>query len=250
MPYAFLILPYIALLTAGLYGWWFLDPTSVFWVLGGIVVGYLLGAWWLDQTRRDWWRFAVTPTLLALAALAFSLLIPGKGGALSVLVVAGILQLLYWRYAYLYAARPGNYVPFSLERLGASLDFLTVYFLTAAGYGLKTFLDVPTWMLALAFALLISLLWSQWLWVGKINRAVGWRHAAVAAVVLTELFLLQYFSPLDFRLLAFPVASGYYVLVNLMSLKMAGSLDRRKIYTLGAVLLVSWLAVFLTARWF
>lgn len=250
MPYLFLVIPYIVLLTAGLFGWWYLDPTSVAWVLGGIILGYLFAAWRLQQTRSDWWRFAVTPILLALAGLLFSLLVSGGFSALAVLIGIGLLEIPYWRYVYLYAARPGSYAPFSLERLSASLDFLTVYFLAAAAYGLKTFLDVPTWLITLCFALLIGLIWNQWLWASKVNLAAGWRYAAVATIVLVELFWLQGFSPLDFRLLAFPVATGYYVLLNLMSLRLAGTLERRALYALGGVMLASWLAVFLTAHWF
>lgn len=250
MSYVFLILPYITLLTAGLFGWWYFDPASIMWVLVGIIVGYAFGAWWLDQSRSDWWRFAVTPTLLAISGLLFSLLVSGRPAAAVVLIGIGFLVLLYWRYAYLYAARPGSYAPFSLERLAASLDLLAVYFLAAAAYGLKTFLDVSVWSITAVFAAFSILLWMQWLWTHKISRQAGWKYALAGAVILIELFWLQSYSPLDFRLLAFPVATGYYVLLNLMSQKMTGGLERRKIYVLGAIVIVSWLAVFLTARWF
>ncbi len=250
MPYLFLVIPYIVVLTAGLLSWWFLDPTSVAWVLGGITIGYLLAAWRLQQARSDWWRFAITPILLAVAGLLFSLLVSGRFSPIAVLAGIGLLEIPYWRYVYLYAARPGSYAPFSLERLSASLNFLTVYFLAAAAYGLKTFLDVPAWLITLSFALLIALLWNQWLWASKVSLAHGWRYAVVATIVLVELFWLQSFSPLDFRLLAFPLATGYYVLLNLMSLRLSGNLERRSLYALGAVMLASWVAVFLTAQWF
>ncbi len=250
MQYGFLLLPYIFLLTLGFFGWWYFDPASYGWILGGISLAYLLGAWWLDQTRADWWRFAVTPLLLAVSGLVFSLLVAGNFSALVILGLVALLELLYWRYAYLYAARPGSYAPFSLERYSASLNFLTVYFLSAAAYGLQTFLAIPSWIIAAIFAVLICLLWTQWLWVGKISRTVGWRYAVAASVVMIELFLLQNFSPLDFRLLAFPVATGYYTLLTLMSLRMSGGLQRRKIYLLLAIMIISWAAVFLSARWF
>lgn len=250
MPYGFLLIPYIFFLTGGLFGWWYTDPSSISWVAGGIALGYLLGAWWLDQERRDWWRFAVSPLLLALSGLAFSSLVVGAYSALAILVIAGLLSLMYWRYAYLYVTRPGSYVPFSLERFSNSLNFLTVYFLAASAYGVKTFLDIPSWSIAVVFGLATILLWSQWAWANKISRSMAWRYGAVGSLVMIELFLLQGYSPVDFRLLAFPVATAYYALLTLMSLRAFGTLERRRGYVLAGIMLFVWLAVFLTARWF
>lgn len=249
MNFRFLLPAYIFAITAVLFSWWYLVPEQTNLICIALVLSYTLAAWWLTPDRNDWWRFAVTPLFLAFATIAFALLISGTWPVLLLLGAIVILETMYWGYAYRYASRSVAYRPFSLERLSASLDFLSVFFLASAAYGLKIFLDLPLWLTGGSFCLLVCVLVLQWIWMGKATVAKYWRSSLVIAVVVIELFFLVTFFPLDYRLLGFLAASAYYVLMSIMTAANAGTLSKRHLRLAAMIIIVCWLAIFATGRW-
>ncbi len=249
MNFRFLIPVYIFLLTAAMFGWWYSAPEQMIFSGGLLIIGYFAAAWWLTSERNDWWCFALTPVLLALASISFGLLIPGSWLLGLMLAIVTILEAVYWGYAFRYASHSPAYQPFSLERLSASFHFLTIFFVAATAFGLRTYLDFPFSLIAPIFSALVCVLVLQWIWVSKTSFSKSWRFGLVAALVVIETAYVATFFPLDYRLLGFLVASTYYAIMYLVASSTAGTLTKRQLRLIAAVIVLCWLAVFLSGRW-
>lgn len=243
------ISPFILALSIALFTWCYVVPTHIGWILLALAFIYALAAQGLDTDGNDWWRFAVTPFLLGASTLIYCLLVPQGVSTILLLAVVVALEFLYWQYALAYTSHIRSYIPFSLERLCFALNFLTVFFLAAGAYGLKTFLDVPSWLIGIVFCCLIFVILWQWLWNSRLALAQGWRAALIVSLVTLEIFLVAGFFPLDFRILGFLVVTVYYSAVSLISQQQGGNADTRRFQILAGLIIITWLAVFLTARW-
>lgn len=243
-------LPAIMLAVVGLHGWWFLRITDFGIILLMTAIIYFGAAWWLDNSRRDWWSFAILPTLLSWSVLSYGLIVSTSLLRVLVIVLSVFMSIIYWRLVYLYVVRHTSYKPFSLERLAPYLSFVTVFFAAAAAYGLRIFLDVPgiqLWVILIIFQLGIV---HQWLWSHKVSWKSAWRYAAAFILVITELFFIFDFLPFDYNVLGFMLASVWYAISGLAANFIAGRLTGNKTKLIIFLLLVTWIIVLVTARWF
>ncbi len=250
MRFRYFIIPFIALLTIALSVWWFYIPANLMWIISILAIGYLWSAWRLDPERFDWWRFAISPWCLAVSILLFSLLISGPLPFFSLVLVSVVLQIIYWRHLLMYTNEVSGYIPFSLERLSFNYNFLTIFFLAASMFGLKTFLDTSMWILAPIFGATILILISQRLWISQIKNQMAWRMAASIFIGVMEVFLLVPLLPLDFRLLAFLVATSYYGFVTLSTEGSGDDSLRTNLRFFIIIFIIGCIAVFATARWY
>lgn len=250
MRFRFFILPFVFFLTVSLSVWWYIDPTMAPWILGVLLLGYVGAAWWLDAERPDWWRFAVTPWLMATSILLFSLLLSTGWPIFCLIALLCILEVIYWRYVLTYTDATAVYTPFTLERLSFNLNFLVVFFLAAAIYGFRTFLDISFWITWPVFAVCLAFLISQRLWIAHSQRGATWRLALSLGVSTLEVFILGSFLPFDFRILAFLVAAAYYGLVAMGSEQTETKAIRFNLRLLLIILVLGCLAVLATARWY
>lgn len=250
MNLRFLLVPLIALLSAGLLIWWYVQPTMLGPVLGVGTVIFLFTAQRLDRTRSDWWRFAILPVIWLTSVLFFSTLVSGPFSMPALLALAFIGIVAYWRCADLYTTASARYRPFSLERLSGLLNFLGIFFFAAAVYGAKTFLDVPTWLVVLCFSIFVCLTLYQWVWITKLDWRKSWRWPVTAAIVMIELFFLVLSFPLDFRIMGFFVAVVYYAVLSLINQRLAQDMPAKSFRLAFVLIIIVWLAVLVTARWF
>ncbi len=250
MRFRFFILPFILFLNIVVSIWWYYDPSRAVWLLGFLLIGYLWAAWWLDSGRRDWWRLAITPWLIAVSILLFSLLLSRGWTTISLFVLFTVLEGIYWRYLMSYTDTTATYTPFSLEKLSFSLNFLIVFFLAAALYGFRTFLDISFFITWPVFALCLLFLISQRLWISQGSRGTVWRLALSIFIGTVEMFMVGSFLPFDFRILAFLVAAVYYGLIVLGAEQTEEKALTRSVRLLIIILTIGCLAVLATARWY
>ncbi len=250
MRFRFFILPFILLLTIVVSVWWYYDPSRATWLIGALLASYIWAAWWLDTGRKDWWRFAITPWLMAVSILLFSLLLDRGWTIISLFGLLVILESIYWRYVVSYTDTTAVYTPFTLERLSFSLNFLIVFFLSAALYGFRTFLDISVFIIWPVFALCLLFLIFQRVWISQSQRETVWRLAISIFVGTLEIFMIGSFLPFDFRILAFLVAAAYYALIVLGSEQGEEKTLARNLRFLVVILAIGCLAVLATARWY
>lgn len=243
-------LPAIVLAILALHGWWFLRISDFGLILLAIAAIYFAAAWWLDRSRRDWWSFAILPTLLNWSVLSYALIVSNGLLRTIVVILSVVMSVIYWRLIYLYVVRHTSYKPFSLERLAPYLSFATVFFAASAAYGLRIFLDVPEtqlWAILIVFQLGIV---HQWLWSHKVSWQNAWRYAVAFMLVITELFFVLDFLPFDYNILGFMLASAWYAISGLAANYVAGRLTGNKTRLIIFLVFATWLIILVTARWF
>lgn len=250
MGFRFFILPFVVLLTTAASIWWYYSPGTGLPIITTLLVGYGAAAYWLDTHRSDWWRFSGTSWLLASSILLFSLLLSHGWILVGLLGVMVILEAIYWRYVVTYTDVTATYTPFSLERLSFNLNFLIVFFISGALYGLRTFLDISLWIVTPVFAAVLALIILQRLWITKNYNGTAWRLAVSIWLSTVEIFLLISFLPFDFRILAFIATAVYYGLITLGSKDSETTKRVNRFWLLIIILAVTCLAVLATARWY
>ncbi len=250
MNFKFLFLPAIVIATIALVVWWYIAPEQIGFVTGAATLIYGTSAWWLDRTRGDWWQLAFLPVLLFATTMAYGLLLSNRPIIIICAALLVIAETVYWRYAYLYAVRPASYPAFALERLSAYLNVVIIFSAAASAFGVRTFLGVDFKFLSLIFILVSALVLYQWVWISKVEWPAAWRNIVLLTVVMAELFASAAFLPLDFNVLGFLLATGYYALISLSADHLSHSLDRRRVTSILLIVAACWLIVLVTARWF
>lgn len=243
-------LPTIILANLALFIWWYVRPVDYLFMIGFIILTNLAFAWWINNSRHDWWSFSLLPILFSFSALFYALIISTTNIVLLILVFSYLAIIIYWRLVYTYVFRHAVYRLFSLERLFYYLSFISLFFFSAAAYGVKTFLDIPTWELLGAFLLFQILLTYVWSWIHKIDLGIVWPYSIALLVMILELFFVIRLLPLNFNIGAFVIASSWHGLSFLAAEHIGGRLTlNRGRFIIGLIIIV-WLAVLITARWF
>jgi hypothetical protein len=230
--------------------WWFVRPEHFFWLLLAILVHSFISAWWLTRSRKDWPIFALLPLFLFASGLSYALTISVQNVAIAIVAVSILGTILYWRLVFLYTFKQSLYRPFSLERLSSYLSFLTIYFSAAALFGVKIFLNIPDIQLFGAMGLVVAAISIQWLWFQKVSLAIGWVYGITTFLVVTEIFLIVGYLPINFHLLGFCVAIVWYAVSTLLGYQLAKTLNLTRVRLVLIISLGILLAALLTARWF
>lgn len=241
------------------------SPLIWYWA-GALLILNTLTAWLLAR-RHGWLNFLPLPLASSLIVLGYLTIVPQNQTWLVQTIMAATLvtTYLYWRWVYFYLYLPARYTAFSLDSLSFYVNFFLTFLLAGTAYGWRDFLGQPIWQLiapgmvistsplvgvpSLGVALGLLLILYQFFWSGKVAIKNAWPYFAVAACLLLEWFVVLSYLPLAYYLLAFLWAAAYYVIVGLISDKLAGKLDKSKVRLYLILTGLSWLAVLLSARW-
>jgi hypothetical protein len=243
-------LPVTALANLALIVWWYFRTNDYLYIIGVIILINLALAWWLDHSRRDWWSFALLPIIFPLSSLAYALIISNTSIVLLLAIFTYLVIMVYWRLVFVYVFKHALYRPFSLERLFYFISFIAIFFFSGAAYGLKTFLDIPTWQIVSIFLVFQTVLTYQWFWVNKIDLSVAWPYSIALLFMILELFFVIILLPLNFNLGGFIVASSWHGLSFLAAENIGGRLTPKRSRLIIGLIVIIWLAVLATARWF
>ncbi len=245
-----IFLPTTILLNLALLAWWYFRVSDLMFIILVLVVLNLLLAGWLNKFRGHWWNFSFFPITFYLSSLAYSLIVSQVELMVIIIIFVWLGLIFYWRLVFAYLIKTDIYRPFSLEKFFSFFSFLTFFFLASAAYGLKTFIDLPTWQLLIGFVILEIIIIYQWWWINKMTWQVAWPYALVLLVVLVELFLTFNLLPINFNLSGFLIASSWHGLAFLSSENLSGQLTKtRSRFIIGLIIFI-WLVVLLTTRWF
>lgn len=199
--------------------------------------------------EKKWWNAAVLPLTANLIALGYLTILSSQlmVGLLVALLV--VLNYVYWRFVYFYYNAPGRYTSFSLENLSFYVNFLSVFFLGALAFGLRSFLQFNFWLILLGVAIILGLILYQGMWVAKIDwRKHGW-YAVVYLLILLEFFGVLSLLPFNHNLLGCLWASSYYLLLVLFNDLISRRFSRRRLRLYLSLVVVGWVVLLLTASW-
>lgn len=245
-----IFLPTVFIALIALVLWWQFRTADFGYIMASVGVANLGAAWWIVRQRRDWWSFAIIPAFILWSGFSYALVVTNQYLALASVLISALLSILYWRLVFLYIFNQLAYRPFSLERLFGYVSFATVFFSISSAYALKTFLDWPTWQPGVVILIVIMGLSYQWQWINKIEWKLAWPYVAFFPIAITELFFVLAFLPLDFNVSGFLIGSSWYALSQLASANISGKLNPQRIRLAGLGLILIWVSLLLTARWF
>lgn len=246
----FIFSPIAALINLVLFTWWYLRTSDFLFIIGALALINLILAFWLNKSRRDWWGFALLPIIFSISALLYGLVASNNTIILIILIVAYLILMIYWRLVFVYVFKRLSYRAFSLERMFYYLGFISIFLFSAAAYGIKTFINVPMWQLIGSFLLFQIILTYLWFWVNKFDLNISWPYGVALLFMMLELFFVMTLLPLNFNVSGFMIASSWHGLSFLATENIGGRLNFKRGRLIIIFMVIIWLAVLITARWF
>jgi|GEM_PF-3409092 len=119
----------------------------------------------------------------------------------------------------------------------------------ASLYGLSAFISWPTSLLLLLFLPIAILLFFQFAPLKKNFWSENKFLLPIVVLVLMELAIVLSFLPLNFNLLGFCLALGYYFLLTVMRFRWQDRLERRYLKGIIILSIIIVFILFFSARW-
>jgi hypothetical protein len=199
--------------------------------------------------KHGWLIWIIAPILFWFAVSLYSTIIVGYFW-----IQILFLTIAWFIYSYFYNLY--HYLPNKTPELNKKFDSIVlsggVLICAASGaslYGLSSFISFPTILLLLFFLPIAFLLFAQFFPLRKDFWAENKFLLPVNVLILLELAFVLSFLPLNFNLLGFCLALGYYFLLTVMRLRWQGKLDRKNLKSLVILSVVIVFILFLSARW-
>ncbi|NQV12177.1 hypothetical protein HQ524_02350 [Candidatus Uhrbacteria bacterium] len=227
-------------------------PNSILLLAILAVVAVVYGIGNLTGFGRDlegWWHVAVTPALFVVSAVAFMLFVESSWLLIAIPIVTGVFTFFFAEHLFRFVHLPSLYQPYALEHTSLVLHVASMFFLSTAFYGLQTFLQTQSWLLAIFFFAFSGMMVYETLWVSKIRDSKAIRVAVIGGLMLTELFVVFSFLPTSFFVNAAASTLVFYVFLGIMRASFLQRLSKvvlKRYAIAGSVLL---LLLFVTARW-
>lgn len=202
-----------------------------------------------SDVDKRWWNFFILPGLMSTSIMVYTVLLANKTIIQSFFILDVVLLYFYLRYVYYYLFRPAAYEPFSIENISSYGNFLTFFLVSAAVYGLQSFLNLRVWLLMAVILFVAALIIYQIIWANKINFKKSLPCVLINCLILIELSWSLSFLPLNHNVSGLTLAICYYMLIGLSRHYLLGGLDKNKIKLYLSFGFISILIILLTARW-
>jgi len=202
-----------------------------------------------SDKNEKWWNIAILPVCLTAGILAFSSITVSDWVVQVLFVLNTVVLYSYFITIYHYLLKPRAFNRMSLENLSSYGNFLAVYFIASAVYGLASFLNISIWLLMIFFLVFLILIVYQVLWANSIVSGTGAFYVLLLSLVLTELAWAASFLPLSFYVLGLVIAVFYYILIGLAKFHLLAKLNQNIVKSYLVFGFLSILIVMLTARW-
>lgn len=232
-----------------------ISPLPPLLVLGAalvLVLSLLIRLIGFRPGQFSFWNFLGTPFLFLLASYLLFLFFEDRPEQVGLAVCTALLVFFFSEHLFNYLHLPANYQAYSLEYLSLALHVLTVFFLSAAGYGLSILLQVRHLGLAvmsvLFFLIVLFVIYST-LWVSKVEGKKTKRYALAGAILTTELFAVLTFLPTGFYTSAAILTLFFYLFLGLMRAHFLDKLSKvviRRYLLISAILLF---VILIFSRW-
>jgi len=241
--------PFILLLLNQLFLW---RPKMFFPVLaiGFILIAVTVIGLTLGKRQADWPFFFYFPFIFFFSSSLYTALVPSFYVIQIIFFLSNLYIFWYFKniyYLFRYEAPERAHKLDSLTLLG---NFLAVFFLASAIYGLPTFLGWSFWPLLLGFFILSFPLFFQPFIVFEIKFKSNWPLLLASALVLLQLVAVVHFLPLAFNVLGLFIGIFFYLLIYILRNILAGDLNGYKlrlplIFSLSIIIIL-----LLSLRWF
>jgi hypothetical protein len=198
--------------------------------------------------KGEFWRYLPDPLIFILSAVLLVLFFENKYLRHFFALGSAIYLFLYFENLFFYLASEQENKRENFLRMTNLMNVVTIFFLAAGLYGVKTFLQLPIIWLAAGFFFFTAWLFYGTMWIVRKTRLrENAAYILSLALICAEIFLAVSFLPLGFYTSGAISGIVYYcisgVLINFLD---KGAAPWRRYLTIGGILL---LLVLLTARW-
>jgi hypothetical protein len=244
-----LLVPVLTYIFSEIINFW---PKAIYVVLASAIVLFSFASAALIKrsgNKNKWWNIFILPMYFYVGVMLFVTIIPSKFIVQLLFLLNLFFQYFYFRTVYNYLIKIEDYQNYSLENISSYGNFLGIYFMSSAIYGLQSFLNTPVWLVMLAMLLVVGLAIYQVFWTNGIGFNDGFFYILILCLVLIEIAWTATFLPSSFYILGLLFSICYYMLIGLTRFYLLEKLDKRivklyLIYGFSSILLV-----LLTARW-
>ncbi|MBI2459652.1 MAG: hypothetical protein HYV53_03825 [Parcubacteria group bacterium] len=219
-------------------------------ILINLLIFFAVGRFSLaSQVDREWWNYLILPAVMATAVIAYSVFLSSKFVIQLLLVLNSGFLYFYLRQIYYYLLNPSSYETFSLENISSYAGWFSFFLLSAAIYGLQSFLNLPIFFLALIMLAAAALIIYQIIWVNKIELKKGLPYLLVGCLILVELWWSISFLPFNYNISGLCLAICFYAVSGLIKNKLLDKLDAARVKMYLILGSVSLFLILFTAKW-
>lgn len=232
--------------------WFIREPTIIWYVFLLFALSALFISWSFCRQAKNyfgWWQFALLPIIANATTVVYLVIVADKVIVYALLALLTVFNYIYWRYLYFYLNNASRYQSFSLEFLSFYLSFVLVFLAAASLFGLESFLNLSSLLTLVAIAIFLLAVIYQFSWISKYRSKKSLIYLAAAWIFLVELFAVLLYLPLNYNILGFIFATGYYLLLVIINDRLKDKLSPARLKIYISVSLVVVLLSLLSARW-
>lgn len=233
--------------------WFVLRPSkyaaliSLGYVLIFFIESFILSK--IGGMKERWWVLSVFPIELTIAAFLASTL-PDDAQWVQIIVLLSTWFIGgFWHKASLLFLEPRLYRQGSLEYLADYGNLFIVLLLSASLYGYGAFIETPTWVSMPLFAVALFFIYFHFFWFHKLEAKVFFKHTLIGTLVITELAWAIMQLPFDYFNLALLLTISFYTVTHLQKLYLQAKLTSEKLRHYLIFIALSYILIFLSARW-
>lgn len=232
--------------------YYFFNHQSIYVVSGLIVFLSVFTLWRFAKEsvmERGWWNFSILPIFFSSAIIVYSVLLDNQTAIQLLFFIDLIFLYFYLRFSYYYLIKPSGYKVSSIENLSSYANFFSYFLISAALFGLQSYLSIWVWplMVILVFTSILAIY--QLFWANKIKIRESLLFIIIPSLILLELGWSISFLPLNFNIAGLILSICYYVTIGLTRLYLANDLEKDKVRLYLSLGISSILLILLTARW-
>lgn len=197
--------------------------------------------------QREFWSYLVNPLIFIWSSIL--LLMFFENWFIKHFFSLGVSVYLFFYFEnifyYLSSGREKNEENFL--RATNIMNVASIFFLSAGLYGIKIFVQLPIWLLAIIFFIMAGALAHGSLYIIKPGFRENLLDLAILSLVVTELFVALNFLPIGFYTAGSVLGICYYMGAGIvLNFLKRGTAPYKRYLLIGSALLV---LVIFTARW-
>jgi hypothetical protein len=166
-----------------------------------------------SKQKKDQFILFLLPIFFSLSILSY-ITISSKFTNQILVVINFVFIYFLLRNFYYYFFKIKNNLNF--ENFFSYGNLLTVFFVSASAFGIKYFLNTPTWIIILSLIPIFALILYSVVWVNKINIRDSLIFILLGVIVLTEILWTISFLPFNYNTLGLILAICYYVYIGVV----------------------------------
>lgn len=199
--------------------------------------------------RHGWLAWLIAPILFWFSISLYSTIIVNYFGIQILFLVIAWFMYSYFTNLYYYHFDRDSELHKKFDGLFLSGGLLTCAASGASLYGLSSFVSLSTTYLLLFFTPVVVLLFFQFAPLRQNFWPENKLLLIINIFVLLELAFVLSLLPLNFNILGFCLAVGYYFLLSVMRLRWQGRLHRSNLKSLVIISILVVVILFFSARW-